>query len=191
MPRPKASETRARIEAAALELFATQGLQQTSLRQIADRLGLTKPALYYHFASREELVRSLVQPMIDEVESLLAGFEAADAVVARELLESFFDVTYRHREVNQLIVRELSALAYLDLGVRVVGWRRRITALLVGADADLAAQTRAVVAIGGLADCTVMFADVPRDELRAAAVRAACAALFGSPDEPAGGTSDP
>lgn len=183
MPRPKANDTRARIEAAALDLFATQGLQQTSLRQIADRLGLTKPALYYHFASREDLVRSLVQPMIDEVESLLAGYEADAAGTPRQVLESFFDITYRHRAVNQLIVRELSALAHLDLGVRVVDWRRRITALLVGPDAGLARRARAIVAIGGLADCTIMFADVAPDELRTAAVDAACAALSGAPGD--------
>jgi AcrR family transcriptional regulator len=45
------------------------GVQRTSLREIADRLGITKPALYYHFSSREELVRSIVQPILDEEEA--------------------------------------------------------------------------------------------------------------------------
>ncbi|CAM3428303.1 TetR/AcrR family transcriptional regulator [Isoptericola cucumis] len=187
MPRTPASHTRERIQSAALELFAAQGLQQTSMRQIADRLGLTKPALYYHFASREELVRSLVQPLVDDVEELLARVEAQDADDAagpRPVLEAFFDITYRHRAINQLAVRELSALAYLDLGTRVVGWRHRLTTLLVGADADLAARTRAVVAAGGLADCIVMFPEVSLDDLRTPAIDAACAALVGDPTPP-------
>ena len=184
MPRTPASHTRERIQSAALELFAAQGLQQTSMRQIADRLGLTKPALYYHFASREELVRSLVQPLVDDVEELLTRVEAAEAGAPRAVLEAFFDITYRHRAINQLAVRELSALAYLDLGTRVVGWRHRLTTLLVGADADLAARTRAVVAAGGLADCIVMFPEVSLDDLRTPAIDAACAALVGDPTPP-------
>ena len=56
--------------------------------------------------------------------------------------------------------------------------------LLVGPDPSLAAQTHAIVAIGGIADCTVMFPHVPAEELRVAAVDAACATL-GLPVEPA------
>lgn len=160
-----------------MELFARQGVQRTSLQQIADRLGLTKPALYYHFSSREELVRSLLQPMIDEAEQLVSAQEAAPVPSRRELLESYFDLTARHRHVNRLIISDPSTLAYLDLAPRVMHWRRRIIALLVGADASLADQARAVVAIGGLADCTVMFPDVPDDELRRVAVDAALSAL--------------
>jgi AcrR family transcriptional regulator len=49
--RPR-SDTRERIQDVARELFASQGVQRTSLQDIADKLGLTKPALYYHFTSR-------------------------------------------------------------------------------------------------------------------------------------------
>lgn len=52
-----------------------------------------------------------------------------------------------------------------------------MVALLVGAEADLAGQARAVIAIGGIADCTVMFVDQDPDELRTAALVAARAAL--------------
>ncbi len=176
MPRPRTSDTRARILEVALELFATQGLQQTSLRQIADRLGITKPALYYHFSSRDDLVRSLVQPLVDDVEAHLARPDRVGAP-PRELLGEFFDLTYRHRAVTNLVVRELSTLGHLDLGARVIQWRVRLMELLTGPEPTLAAQTRAIVAVGGLADCTIMFDDVPRDELRTAALDAACATL--------------
>ena len=62
MARPP-SETRQRIQNVARELFTQKGVQRTSLQDIADRLGMTKPALYYHFDSREELVRSILQPL--------------------------------------------------------------------------------------------------------------------------------
>src|SRR5215469_16465337 len=47
--------TRERIQAIALELFAEQGYEKTSLREIAERLGVTKAALYYHFKSKEDI----------------------------------------------------------------------------------------------------------------------------------------
>ena len=54
-------DTRARIQSVALELFAEQGYERTSLREIAERLGVTKAALYYHFKSKEDIVHSFAE----------------------------------------------------------------------------------------------------------------------------------
>ncbi|MFI1461839.1 TetR/AcrR family transcriptional regulator [Nocardia carnea] len=181
MPRARSTETRDRIQAAALELFAAHGIRETSLRQIAERLGITKPALYYHFASREDLLRSLVQPLVDEVDAVIAEDEAARSdggpVNARELLTRYFDVSYKHRAVTALLLRDIAPLGELGFLQNVVDWRRRLTTLLVGSDADIADRARAIVALGGLGDCLILLADVPVDELRTAALDAACAAL--------------
>ncbi|ADB31547.1 transcriptional regulator, TetR family [Kribbella flavida DSM 17836] len=176
MPRARSGDTKARIQAVALELFASKGLQQTSLRDIADQLGMTKPALYYHFASRDELVRSLAIPLIDDMTAFLAGLEASPAD-PRELLGAYFDVTYRHRVLLQVAIRDLSVLQQMDLTDHVFDWRRRIVALLIGPSPSLEHQVRGMVALGGLSDCTVAFEDVDVDELRTAAVAAAYDAL--------------
>ncbi|MCX0272198.1 TetR/AcrR family transcriptional regulator [Nocardia zapadnayensis] len=184
MPRPRSSETRERIHAAALELFTARGIQETSLRQIAEKLGLTKPALYYHFSSREDLLRSLVQPLFDDAEAAITADEARAAdgpVDARELLGRYFDVSYRHRAITALLLRDLAPLAELGFLDRVVDWRRRLTTLLVGPDAGLGDRARAIVALGGLGDCLVLLADTPVEELRVAALDAACAALDSRP----------
>ena len=55
--------------------------------------------------------------------------------------------------------------------------RRRLTTLLCGPAPTLGQQTRATVAIGVLGDCTVMFADVPEEELKTAVLDAVCATL--------------
>jgi len=52
------TDTRARVQQVALELFAERGYEKTSLREIAERLGVTKAALYYHFKSKEDIVHS-------------------------------------------------------------------------------------------------------------------------------------
>lgn len=53
------AETRARIEAEALRLFAQKGVDGTSVRDIAQAVGVAEGALYRHFASKEALAREL------------------------------------------------------------------------------------------------------------------------------------
>jgi AcrR family transcriptional regulator len=172
-----ASDTRERIQAAARELFAEKGVQKTSLQEIAAKLGITKPALYYHFGSREELLRSIVQPLIDAGEEFIGQHERAGDVEARALLEGYFDFHYAHRRDLLLVLSELTTLAHLGLIDTVLAWRSRLAALLCGPNPTLADATRAVVALGGLQDCTIQFMDAPQAELRTASVNAAMAAL--------------
>ncbi|WP_423919178.1 TetR/AcrR family transcriptional regulator [Frigoribacterium sp. 2-23] len=70
--RPRGAETRRRAQKVALELFTRQGYEATSLREIADELGINKASLYYYFASKEAILQSL----FDE-----RGTEAADLLV--------------------------------------------------------------------------------------------------------------
>ena len=51
--------TRERILDVALDLFTEQGFDGTSLRQIAEQLGVTKAALYYHFTSKDDILLAL------------------------------------------------------------------------------------------------------------------------------------
>lgn len=171
------SDTKQRILQTARELFAHRGVQQTSLQDIADRLGITKPALYYHFASREDLVRSIVTPLLDDGEGFLARMEQRHDVSPVELIEGFFDFHHRHRKDMMLLLTELTTLAELGLIDVVLSWRARLTRLVFGPEATLEQQARAVLAFGGMQDCTMQFPDTPVEELRTATVTAARAAL--------------
>jgi AcrR family transcriptional regulator len=177
----RTTETADRIRAVALELIGERGVAQASLREIAERVGITKPALYYHFASREDLVRSLFQPLVDDVRALLEEFETGrwpgDLTDRRAVLGAYFDVTYHHRAITKMVMQDPSVLADLNLAAEVTDWGRRLTALMFGPAPTLAQQTRAVVAVGGLGDCTVMFIDVPAEELKTAVLDAVCATL--------------
>jgi AcrR family transcriptional regulator len=53
------ASTRDRILDVALDLFTDQGFDGTSMREIAERLHMSKPAIYYHFASKEEILVAL------------------------------------------------------------------------------------------------------------------------------------
>lgn len=171
------SDTRQRIQQEARKLFAEKGVQRTSLQDIAARLGITKPALYYHFSSREELVRSILQPLIEEGEQFVAAHEASRTATPRELLEGYFDYHYRHRADLMLVLSELTTLADLGLIDNMLAWRDRLGKLVFGRRPSLRQSARAVIAFGGLQDCCVQFPDAPREQLRAAAVDGAMAAL--------------
>lgn len=68
--------TRERILEVALDLFSENGYDQTSLREIAEQLGVTKAAIYYHFASKEEIFMALhlrLHEIIRGSETLIDG----------------------------------------------------------------------------------------------------------------------
>lgn len=181
MTRPRASDTRARILAAAVDLFMSQGVEKTSLREIAEQLGITKAALYYHFRAKDELLRSLIDPFFEEVDRLLTDPVTA-AMPPRRFLETYFDLIARHRSILQLLIRDLSGFAHVGLEEKVLGWQVRLHHLLVGPDAGPAERVRAVVALGGLQDTAVLLPDLPTEQVRPVAVAAACAAL-GLPED--------
>lgn len=68
---------RDRILVAAAQLYAMRGYSGTSIREIAERAGVTKPLIYYHFESKERLYGSLFRGAMDfafqEVEKVLQG----------------------------------------------------------------------------------------------------------------------
>lgn len=66
------TDTRQRILDVAAHLFATRGFAGTSTRDIADELGVTKAALYYHFASKNVLLQHIVAQAFSAVNALLA-----------------------------------------------------------------------------------------------------------------------
>lgn len=68
-------ETRAEAIRIALDLFIIKGYEATSLREIADRLGISKASLYYHFASKEHIVAAGLGGRADEAAELLAWLE--------------------------------------------------------------------------------------------------------------------
>lgn len=65
-------DLRERILAEATSLFADGGYSRTSMRQVAEAAGCTKPALYYHFGSKEELFRAAVGACLSGLQPILA-----------------------------------------------------------------------------------------------------------------------
>ncbi|MFJ7047033.1 TetR/AcrR family transcriptional regulator [Streptomyces sp. NPDC101112] len=114
--RHRRGDTRQRIQDVALELFAEQGYEKTSLREIAERLEVTKAALYYHFKTKEDILVSLFQDLQRPIDELIewADHQPRTLDTKREILrrysEALADVAplFRFMQENQATVRELS-----------------------------------------------------------------------------------
>ena len=83
------TDTRDRIRATALEIFSERGWEGATLREIADRLGITRPALYYHFASKEAILDSIHDELARSVDEIIewAGTQPAGVATRASVLD--------------------------------------------------------------------------------------------------------
>ncbi|MFD6892534.1 TetR family transcriptional regulator [Streptomyces sp. NPDC059957] len=72
-----APDTRRRILSVSMELFAVRGFHETSLREIAEQVGVSKPAVLYHFPGKADILGALVEPMLRDLAAALARAAAA------------------------------------------------------------------------------------------------------------------
>ncbi|GGV71228.1 MULTISPECIES: TetR/AcrR family transcriptional regulator [Streptomyces] len=157
--------TRQRIQDVALALFAEQGYEKTSLREIAERLGVTKAALYYHFKSKEEIIVSLFEdltrplgelvewgrqqpPTLETKQEIIRRYSAALAAAAP---------LFRFMQENQATVRELRIGD--TFRQRMMGLRN----ILIDPDARLADQVRSVSALFTLHAGMFVLQDIESD----------------------------
>jgi AcrR family transcriptional regulator len=148
-----APSTKARIQDAALDLFVKHGYEKTSLREIADQLAITKAALYYHYASKQELLKSLTQPLLDQFEQVLAA-----RLDRRELLAAYLDLLSRNRRVFEIFTADHSALAAAELAERSETTRREIIRQVAGPGATPTDLVRAAAALGAITQGFVLAA---------------------------------
>jgi AcrR family transcriptional regulator len=169
-------DTRSRIQAVAVELFSEQGYEKTSLREIAERLGVTKAALYYHFRSKEDIVRSLLDDYFGQLDSLVAwaGRQPRTPAVRAEILGRYLDMVIDRHQVYRMLQQNQAALGGLTSEKhRGERFRERMNALidlLVEPGAGLRERVRAAAAATGLSIGWMLFHDQVDDpaELRSA-----------------------
>jgi len=176
-------DTRERIQAIALELFAEQGYEKTSLREIAERLGVTKAALYYHFKSKEDIVRSLTEDYRAELDTVIAwGASQPPTPESRaEILARYADVVSRRLEVIRFMEQNQAALHSLlsDLGSRKKLFRAHFKALcdlITPPGAALPDRIRAATAVVSIGMSSLLFQHeaASPEELHDAVLKVAC-----------------
>lgn len=113
--RDQALGTRERILDIAQDLFCTQGYDKTSLRQIADELGFSKAAIYYHFESKEDILMALHMRIHEFGKDALTalGEGAVSAETWASLLDQLVDQMVEHRKLFLLHERNQAAFEAL------------------------------------------------------------------------------
>ncbi|MFD7429503.1 TetR/AcrR family transcriptional regulator [Streptomyces sp. NPDC059814] len=148
-PQPRRGNTRQRIQDVALELFVEQGYEKTSLREISERLDVTKAALYYHFKTKEDILTSIFEDLNRPVEELIAwGREQPRTLeTKKEILGRYSEALtkaaplFRFMQENQATVRDLS------IGNTIKGRVLGLIELIRDDDAPIVDQVRCFSAL--------------------------------------------
>jgi AcrR family transcriptional regulator len=137
------SAAQLRIATAAIDLFAEFGVGATTLQMIADRIGVTKAAVYHQFKTKEGIVIAAMEVELGKLEAALAEAEADPGPRAREtLLRQVIDLSVARRRIvstlqhDPVIVRLLANHAPFQVFVT------RLFGALLGDDTDAAARLR-------------------------------------------------
>jgi AcrR family transcriptional regulator len=150
------TSTRDRILETALRLYSERGTARVSMRELADASGVTVPGLYYHFASKAELIQALYRARgfgtFEEVERPAPGPVGARIVeqARREFARLVADEDFMRLMQREAVFGDDDALA---VGRRLgEEWRARWRDVLAGSS-DLSPGADVVTA----ADCIATF----------------------------------
>ncbi|MEN0084382.1 MAG: helix-turn-helix domain-containing protein [Leifsonia sp.] len=180
--RGRGAQTRAAAQRVALRLFTEQGYEATSLRQIADELGINKASLYYYFDGKEAIVQSLLEQRGDEAEELLAWVRQqprspqllADAVL--RWVDSFTAEKLqgiRFLAANPLLMAGLTAGDEPRVGAGLSRLAEDLSELLPERSPETVALLRMALLSINAAVQAAASTDLPDDAVIAAARRAA------------------
>ncbi len=169
--RPSEPDTRTRLLETALELFSRHGVEGTSLQMIADALGVTKAAVYYHFRTKDEITEAVAEPLLRRLGEIVREARALRRRGAQidHVLTGVVDLVVSHRALAAVFSSDPGVARALERSLHgEENVQQSLTELLVGPDADTASTVAAHVAMTGiaLAGGSPALAGVPDEELR-------------------------
>jgi AcrR family transcriptional regulator len=172
---PPPSATKQVLLDTAKRLFSQQGYDATSLRQIADAVGMTKAAVYYHYPAKEHLLLALTRPMLDGLSELVTQLRTAKATAPVEALAAYLDLFIEHLSIISVMARDPATQNHPDVGQRARVLVESIQRLIAGGDATTERTVRTACAMGVVHAIATLPPDVvrrKRDTILAAAVAA-------------------
>lgn len=141
--------TRERILEVALHLFSDRGYAGTSIRDIAEELDITKAAVHYHFAAKEQIVMALVDPVFVRLAEVV---EQSREEPPRVVLTRISEVLAAAGPIFEVMSSDPSvAAASPHLHADVEALALRTAEVLAGPGASPARRLRAHAALGALA----------------------------------------
>jgi AcrR family transcriptional regulator len=155
---------------------------KTSLREIAERVGITKASLYHHYSSKQDLLRAIVGTFFDDMREVLAAVRTTQWSPERELRGRYLDVVIRHRDSGPTMLRDLAAVlaASADSMDELIAAVREFHVWLAGPHPSVANRLRGVAAseaIGTALSSGLLAADVSDEEMHEVVLDTALAVL--------------
>jgi AcrR family transcriptional regulator len=142
-------DTRKRIQDVALELFVERGYEGTSLREIAERLDVTKAALYYHFKTKEDILVALAQSYSGPLDRLIEWGKGRPRTLQtrRDLLKGYSEAVAYATPLFTFLYENQAALRELTIGQELREKLRMVRELFVDPEAELPEQARCISAL--------------------------------------------
>ncbi len=164
----QAERTRQQILETAQRLFTELGYDATSLQMIADEMGLTKAAVYYHFRAKNEILDAIMLPGVQRLKALLDDAAAIRGRRARLefLVNEFIDFLVQNRHYAVMAATDPAARRD-QRDAESAALRQRGLTLLYG-DNPTGAQRLAASAVFFIPDCLPDLVDLTDEELREA-----------------------
>ncbi len=110
--------TRDRIIEQATRLFVTRGYHAMSMREIAEAVGVTKAALYYHFSDKEALFLAVLAASLDRLEVIVREARAAGGTTRAQverIVRGIFAQSPDQRAIVRLARQEMATLSAQSL----------------------------------------------------------------------------
>ncbi|WP_203926493.1 TetR family transcriptional regulator [Virgisporangium ochraceum] len=177
-----AEGTRDRILAEAIEMFTRHGYHRTTLRLLADRLGITKAAILYHFPAKDRIIVALMDPFVVAIEEAIEHAAAIPFPDSRRvLLDGILDAYLANQQLLLMARTDASIFTHEETYQRFMRMPGRVIEIMVGPDAPLEDKVWAVQLMGTLGDSVLFFGDAPKAELREAILQGTLRLLVDGP----------
>lgn len=143
----------AEIRTIALIEFAASGYAATSVKQIAVLAGVSKSAVLYHYASKELLLQSAVEPALDALDRIVAGVESGtfDRAARENFIIQFVDFLLAHRLEANLFINQAPTLRNVAVVDRANATNLRLAQFFDLNTATVQERMRFGIALGGAA----------------------------------------
>ncbi|MFD1546684.1 TetR/AcrR family transcriptional regulator [Nonomuraea guangzhouensis] len=162
------TDTRDRILAVAMRLFADRGYTNTSLREIAEELDVTKAALYFHYKTKEDIVTAIMRGYLDGITTLIDNANATAPPATLSTRETLVRSVAEHQahwspSLVRLIRENYSEISHLPIGVELRATVNRLINALCPPDPDVLDRTRARAVLACLQAGTLAAAEESGD----------------------------
>ena len=110
-------KAREKILKAADDLFGSAGFDATTTREIAERSGVNKALIHYHFKSKDALLGTLLDHYFEELSGTLTRALAGKGELRKRMLDmsdAYVDFLEQNRNFQRIVQREASGGKHMD-----------------------------------------------------------------------------